>query len=117
MTLDQVSNTLHHSKTPLFTTYLQIIFYAFLYNIFVCSNAIPIELIDTDNYLPPDDPNITTFTVSHYDCEKQHNLRHLNLFNVKPCTEAPSNLQHANVRVRVYVLAKTKLVKASKCEA
>ena len=55
--------------------------------------------------------------VSHYDCEKQHNLRQLNLLNVKPCTEAPSNIQHAKVRARVYVRAKAKRVKAFKCEA
>ena len=39
--------------------------------------------------------------VSHSDCEKQHNLRQFNLLNVKPCTEAPSNIQHAKVRARV----------------
>ena len=54
--------------------------------------------------------------VSHYDCEKQHNLRQCHLLNVKPCTEAPSNIQHAKVRARVYVRAKAKRVKAFKCE-
>ena len=50
-----------------------------------------------NNYLPPDDPNTTNLMVSHYDCEKQHNLRQFNLLNVKPCTEALSNIQHAKV--------------------
>ena len=53
--------------------------------------------------------------VFHYDCEQQHNLRQINL--LKPRTEAPSNIQHAKVRARVYVRAKTKRVKAFKCEA
>ena len=60
ITLIEISNTLHLSKTPLFTTLLQIIFYAFLCNIFVYSNAIPFELTDTDNYLSPDDPILQT---------------------------------------------------------
>ena len=55
--------------------------------------------------------------VSHYGCKKQHNLRQFILLNVKLCTEAPSNIQHAKVRARVYVRAKTKSVKAFKCEA
>ena len=38
--------------------------------------------------------------VSHYDCEKQHNRRQFNSLNVKQCTEAPSNIQHANVNAR-----------------
>ena len=49
--------------------------------------------------------------------KKQHNLRQFSLLNVKPCTEAPSNIQHAKVRARVYVRAKTKRVKAFKFEA
>ena len=89
----------------------------FLCNIFLYSNAIPIELTDTDNYLSPDDPKITNIMGSHYDCEKQPNLRQLNILNLKPCTEAPSNIQHAKIQVRVYVRAKAKRVKAFKCEA
>ena len=54
---------------------------------------------------------------SHYDCEKQHNLRQFNLLNVKACTEAPSNLQHAKVKARVYVRASAKRVEAFKYEA
>ena len=44
--------------------------------------------------------------VSHNDCEKQHNLSQFNLLNVKQCTEAPFNIQHANIQARVYVRAK-----------
>ena len=55
--------------------------------------------------------------VSHYDCEKQHNLRQFNLLNVKQCTDAPSNLQHANIQACVYVRAKAKRIRAFKCEA
>ena len=61
-------------------------------------STIPITPINTDNNLASDDPNNTNLTVSHYDCEKQHNLRQFNLLNVKHCTEAPSNVQHANVK-------------------
>ena len=55
--------------------------------------------------------------VSHCDCAKQHNLRQFNLLKVKQCTEAPSNIQHASVKARVYVRAKTKRIKAYNCVA
>ena len=115
-TLIQASNTLHLSKSYMFTNYEQIIFYTLFCNT-LYTHTIPIELTDTDNYLPPDDPNLTNLMGYHYDYEKQHNLRQFNLLNVKPCTEAPSNIQNANVRARVYVRAKTKRVKAFRCEA
>ena len=108
--LVQASNTLHLSKTYMFTNYKQKTFYTLLCNI-LYTHTLPIELTDTDNYLPPDDPNITNLMVSHYDCEKQHNLRQFNLLNVKPCTEAPSNIQHAKVRARVYLRAKPNVLK------
>ena len=107
----QASNILHHSKAHMFPIYIHILFYISLCNTSLYSHAIPIELTDTDNDLPPDDPNITNFMVSHYDCEKQHNLRQFNLLNVKQCTEAPSNVQHAKVPARVYVRGKTERVK------
>ena len=116
-TPSQASNTLHHSKTHVFTIYIQIFFYLSLCTISLYSYAIPFELTDTDNYLPSDDPNITHLMVSQFDCEKQHNLGQFNLLNVKPGTEAPSNIQHASIRARVYVRAKAKRVKAFKCEA
>ena len=53
--------------------------------------------------------------VSHYDCKTQHNLRQFILLNIKPCTEAPSNFQHAKVRARVFVRAKAKRVKTFQC--
>ena len=55
--------------------------------------------------------------VSHYDCAKQHTVRQFNLLNVKQCTEAPSNIQHASVKGRVYVRANAKRIKAYKCVA
>ena len=73
--------------------------------------SIPITPSDTENYLQSDDPNITNLMVSHYDCAKQHNLRQSNLLNVKQCTEAPSDIQHASVKARVYVGAKAKRIK------
>ena len=45
---------------------------------------------------------------------KNNNLRQFNLLNVKPCTEAPSNIQHAKVKSRVYFRAKTQRGKAFK---
>ena len=36
---------------------------------------------------------------------------------MKQCTEAPSDIQHANVEARVYVRAKAKRIKAFKCVA
>ena len=53
--------------------------------------------------------------VSHYDLEKQQNFCQFNFLKVKQCTEAPSNIQHANVKARVYVRAKAKRIKAYKC--
>ena len=79
--------------------------------------SIPITPSDTENYLPSDDPNNTNLMVSHYDCAKQHNLRQCNLLNVKQCTEAPFDIQHASVKARVYVRAKAKRIKAFKCVA
>ena len=96
----------------LFITYL-LLFFLNPYFTF----SIPITPTDEDRYLPSDDPNLTNLMVSHYDCEKQHNLRQVNLLNVKQCTEAPSNIQHANIRARVYVRAKAKRIRAFKCEA
>ena len=62
--------------------------------------SIPITPSDTENYLPSDDPNITNLMVSHYDYAKQHNLRQFNSLNVKECTEAPSDIKHASVKIR-----------------
>ena len=89
-----------------------------LYSYLITSTfTIPISPTNPDIYLPSDDPNFTNLMVSHYDCEKQHNLRQFNLLNVKQCTEAPSNIQYASVKARVYVRAKAKRIKAYKCVA
>ena len=79
------------------------------------TSSIPIAPTDDTRYIPSDDPNVTNLMVSHYNCEKQHNLRQFNLLNVKHCTEAPSNIQHANVQARVYVRAMAN--RAFECEA
>ena len=76
-----------------FTFYIQIPFYAFFYYIFINSHAIPIELSDTYNHLPPDDPSITKLVVSHYDCIKQPYLRQFSLLNVN---HVPTLLQSFN---------------------
>ena len=76
-TLIQASNALHHSKLHMFTKYIHLIVYTFLCNILYC-HTIPIEHTNTDNYFPPDDPNITNLMVSYYVCEKPHNLRQFN---------------------------------------
>ena len=86
-------------------------------HLFNTASSIPITPSDTEIYLPSDDPNITNLIVSHYDCAKQHNLRQFNLLNVKQCIEAPSDIQQASVKTRVYVRAKTKRIKAFKCVA
>ena len=105
-------------QLPFKTHVLLIITHVFLFSINpYITSSIPIKPTDDDKYLPSDDPNITNLMVSHYDCAKQHNLRQFNLLNVKQCTEAPSNIQHANIQARVYVRAKAKRIRAFKCEA
>ena len=49
----------------------------------------------------------------------QNNITFASLtqLNVKQCTDAPSNIQQANVRARVYVREKSKRIKAFKCDA
>ena len=81
------------------------------------TSTIPIPPPKTGNYFPSDDPNTKHPMVSHYHCEKQHNLRQFTLLNVKQCTEAPANIQHACVKARVYVRAEAKRIKAYKCVA
>ena len=106
-----VLNILPLSK--LYTTFYitTLILYFHLFNF---AFSIPITPSDTDNYLPSDDPNITNLMVSHYDCATQHNLRQFILPNVKQWTEAPSDNKHANVKARIVVRAKVKLIKAFK---
>ena len=100
----------------LYTTFYitTLILYLHLFNFI---SSIPITPSDTENYLPSDDPNITNFMVSHYDCAKQHNLIQFKLLNVKQCTQARSEIKHASVKARVYVRAKAKRIKAFTCVA
>ena len=63
--------------------------------------TISISPTGKENCLPSDDPNITNLMISHYDCEKKHNLRHFNVLNLKQCTEVHSNIQHVNVNAQV----------------
>ena len=79
------------------------------------TSTIPIAPSNTENYLPSDDSNVTNFTVSHYDCEKQQHLRLFDLIYVKQGRKAPSNIQHASVKAQVYVREKAKRIKAYKC--
>ena len=55
--------------------------------------------------------------VSHYDCAKQHNLRHFTSLNVKQCTEAPPDIKHSSAKAQVFVRAKGKRINAFKCVA
>ena len=91
-----------------------IILHSFLLTI---TYTIPISPTDKEIYLPSDAPNFTNLMVSHYDCEKQHTFRRFNSLKVKQCTEAPSNIQHANVTGRVCFRAKAKRIEAYKCVA
>ena len=100
-TLVLVSNIL-----LLFNKYTSFTYILLFYYTIYFTSSIPFTPTDDKQYLPSDDPNITNLMVSHYDCAKQYNLRQSNVLNVKQCTEAPSNIQHANVQARVYVRAK-----------
>ena len=111
-TLILVSNIL-----LLFNKYTSITYELLFHIIIYFTASVPITPTDDNQYLPSDDPNITNLMVSHYDCAKQHNICQFRLLKVKQCTEAPSNIQHANVQARVYVRAKAKRFRAFKCEA
>ena len=87
-------------KLYVFLYMTNILLYSYL---ITSTSTISISPTNKDDYLPSDDPNITNLMVSHYDCEKQHNLRQFNLLNVKQCTEATSNIQHASVKAQVYM--------------
>ena len=100
-----------------FSTFLYITIIVLLLFILTFTSTIPITPTNTENYIPSDDPVITNPMVAHYDCEKQHNLRQFNLLNVKQCTEAPCNIQHANFKARVNVRAKAKRINIYKCIA
>ena len=113
------------SHTMALNTQLAFRLYTFIYitNILLHSfiltfkSTISIKPTNTKHYLTSDDSNITNLMNSHYDCEKQHNLRQFKLLNMKQCTEAHTNIQHADVKARVFVRAKTKRIKAYKSVA
>ena len=113
-TFTLVLNTQRPLKLPIFIFNTNIVLHSFKLPF---TYTIPLTITNTENSLPSDDPNKTNFMVSHYDCENQHNLRQYNLLNVKQCTEAPSNIQHASVQARVYIRAKTQRNKVYKCVA
>ena len=72
--------------------------------------------INPKDHVPPEDPNILNLIVSHYDCEKQHNLRQFSLLmynNVNKLLQI-YNIQNTS---NVYVRAKAKRIAAFKCEA
>ena len=114
LTRTMVLSTQPPFKLPKFNHFINIVFHSF---ILPFTYTLPITPSNTENYLPSDDPNITNLMVSHYDCEKQHYLRQLNLSNVKQCTEAQPSIRHASVKARVYVRAKAKRIKTSNCAA
>ena len=49
--------------------------------------------------------------------QNKQNLRQFSLLNVELCKQAPSDIQHTKTQATVYVRAKTKRIKAFKCEA
>ena len=107
-------NTQLHFRLNVFLYITTIVFYSYL---ITSETSVSISPTNIDDYLPSDDPNFTNLMVFHYDCAKQYTLRQFNLLNVKQCTEAPSNIQHSSVKVRVYVRAKAKRIKGYKCVA
>ena len=113
-TNNSISNILLLFNKPTSTSLTYILLF---YITISFTSSIHIAPTDDTRYIPSDDPNVTKLMVSHYDSEKQHNLRQFKLLNVKQCTEAPPNIQHANVQARVYVRAKAKRIRAFKCEA
>ena len=114
ITLTLVLNTQRPFELPIFIYFTNTVLHSLKLPL-TCK--IPIAIANTENYLPSDNPNITNLLVSHYDCEKQHNLVQFNLLNAKQCTEAPSNIQHASVQARVHVKTKAKRIKAYKSVA
>ena len=84
----------------------------------VNSTSVPkFETTNPENHISEQDPNILNHMVTHYDCAKQNNLRQFSLLNVEPCKQALSDIQHTKTQATVYVRAKTKRIKAFKCEA
>ena len=99
---------------------IDILFITYIVYLINLTNTTSVPKADTtnpENHMSPQDPNILNLMVSHYDCAKQNNLRHFSLLNVEPCKQAPTDIQHTKTQATVYVRAKTKRIKAFKCEA
>ena len=97
-----------------------ILFFTYIVYLIHLANTTSVPKADTtnpENHISPQDPNTLNLMVSHYDCEKQNNLRQFSLLNVEPCKQAPSDIQHTKTQATVYVRAKAKKIKAFKCEA
>ena len=99
-------------KTILLHAYIVYIIY-----IVIATSAPNVVSTNPENHISEQDPNILNLMVSHYDCAKQNNLRQFSLLIVKPCKQAPLDIQHTKPQATVYVRAKAKRIKAFKCEA
>ena len=112
----QASNRLHHSKTHVFTTYIQLIFHISLCNSLYTLMQYLLNLqIQTIIFLQMTQTlQILCILITIVN---NNNFRQFNLLNVKPSTEAPSNIQHAKVKARVHVRVEAERIKAFKCEA
>ena len=87
--------------------FLHSLFY-FLSSLFLLFSQID----SSSDHVDPNDPHISDFLVSHYDCSKQHNLRQFSLTRVQPCAQAPSAFESTRAIVNVFVRAKAKRLKA-----
>ena len=109
----QASNIVQFSQIQILTSYVQLLFYTLLCNSFLFSKFISIELTDTDDYLPPDDLNITILMVSQYDCEKQLCLKQFNLLNVEQGTDAASTYKTRKLKPESVLELKPNALKLS----
>ena len=78
------------------------LFFFFLLKYFI---LLILSLDSTTNVLEPYTPHNSDLLVSHYDCSKQHNLRHFSLTRVKPCAQA-SSWESTRAIANVFVRAK-----------
>ena len=75
-----------------------------------------LSLDSSSDIVGPNDSHISDLLVTHYDCSKQHNLRHFSLTRVQPCAQAPSAFESTRAIANVFVRAKAKRLKAWTCE-
>ena len=64
-----------------------------------------------------DDPGSTQFLANHYDYYKQYNMRQFNLTTVQKCTQASSAIEFTRTFPSVFVRAKAKRSKITRCSA